>query len=49
MVLSRVAQAIENITDRNIKSNLTVASAILANLVISEEIIKSILRSDIMQ
>lgn len=49
IVLSRVAQAIEEITDRNVKSNLTAASAILANLVISEDIIKGILRSDIMQ
>jgi predicted transposase/invertase (TIGR01784 family) len=49
IVLNQVAQAIEEITDRNIKSNLTAASAILANLVIKENIIKSILRSDIMQ
>ncbi len=49
IVLNRVAQMIEEITDRKIKSNLTAASAILANLVIEEEIIKGILRSDIMQ
>lgn len=49
MVLGRVAQAIDEINDQNIKSNLTAASAILANLVVSEEIIKDILRSDIMQ
>jgi predicted transposase/invertase (TIGR01784 family) len=49
IVLNRVAQIIEEITDRSIKSNITAASAILANLVISEEIIKGILRSDIMQ
>ncbi|MBF2058071.1 MAG: Rpn family recombination-promoting nuclease/putative transposase [Cyanobacterium sp. T60_A2020_053] len=49
IVLSKVAQAIEEITDRNVKSNLTAACAILANLVISENIIKGILRSDIMQ
>ena len=49
IVLSQVAEVIEEIADRNIKSNLTAASAILANLVMSEEIIKGILRSDIMQ
>ena len=49
IVLNRVAQIIEEIADRSIKSNLTAASAILANLVIEEEIIRGILRSDIMQ
>ncbi|MGI0483751.1 Rpn family recombination-promoting nuclease/putative transposase, partial [Geminocystis sp. CENA526] len=49
MILSQVAQAIDRIVDRNVKSNLTAASAILANLVVSENIIKGILRSDIMQ
>jgi predicted transposase/invertase (TIGR01784 family) len=49
IVLNRVAQIIDEITDKSIKSNLTAASAILANLVMKEEIIKGILRSDIMQ
>jgi predicted transposase/invertase (TIGR01784 family) len=49
VILNQVAQIIEEVTDRNVKSNLTAASAILANLVISENIIKGILRSDIMQ
>jgi predicted transposase/invertase (TIGR01784 family) len=44
IVLNQVAQAIEDITDRSIKSNLTAASAILANLVIKENIIKNILQ-----
>ena len=49
IVLGRVAEVINEITDKNLKSNLTAATAILANLVISEEVIKSIFRSDIMQ
>jgi len=49
IVLSQVAQAIDKITNKNTKSNLMAASAILANLVMSEEIINVILRSDIMQ
>ena len=49
MILGRVAQAIEDIADRNIKSNLTAASAILAGLVMPKDIIQRIFRSDIMQ
>jgi predicted transposase/invertase (TIGR01784 family) len=49
MILGRVAQAIEDIADRNIKSNLTTASAILAGLVMPKDIIQRIFRSDIMQ
>ena len=49
IVLDRVAEVINEITDKNLKSNLTAATAILANLVISEEVIKSIFRSNMMQ
>ncbi|MBF2057011.1 MAG: Rpn family recombination-promoting nuclease/putative transposase [Cyanobacterium sp. T60_A2020_053] len=49
IVLNQVAGAIDEIMDRNTKSNLTAASAILANLVMEKNIINTILRSDIMQ
>ncbi len=47
--LSQVAQTIDKIEDVKIKSNLTASTAILAGLLLDEENISRILRSDIMR
>ena len=47
--LQAVAAQIETITDRNAQSNVTASAAILAGLVLKEEVIKRLLRRDIMR
>jgi predicted transposase/invertase (TIGR01784 family) len=48
-ILRQVAAKIDNIEGRTEKSNLTAATAILAGLVLSKEIIRSLLREEIMR
>jgi predicted transposase/invertase (TIGR01784 family) len=47
--LQNVAARIDNITDRRTQSNLTASVAILAGLVLNQEVIQRLLRRDIMQ
>ncbi len=47
--LLEVAAQIENISDRNIQNNVTASAALLAGLVLEEEVIKRLLRRDIMR
>lgn len=49
MILTQVAEVIEEITDQQVQSNLTAASAILAGLVLNQDTVKRILRSDVMR
>ncbi|OCQ91432.1 hypothetical protein BCD67_23770 [Oscillatoriales cyanobacterium USR001] len=49
MVFSQVAQAVEAIGDRQMQSNIAAASCVLAGLVLKNDVIKQILRSDIMR
>ncbi len=49
MVLSQVARAVESITNQQQQKNIAAASAILAGLVLKQDVIKKILRSDIMR
>lgn len=49
IVLTQIAQNIEQQNDKTIKSNLLAVSGILAGLVLNETTIKQILRSDIMR
>jgi hypothetical protein len=46
--LDKVATKIDNIKGRTEKSNLAVATAILAGLVLSKEITRNLLREEIM-
>ena len=48
-VLTQVAESIETIDDQKVKSNLTASTAILAGLLLNQENISKILRSDIMK
>lgn len=47
--LEEVAQVIEALTDTRIRSNVAASTAVLAGLVLDKELIKRILRSDIMR
>lgn len=47
--LEEVAQIIEALTDTRIRSNVAASTAVLAGLVLDKELIKRILRSDIMR
>ena len=49
IILNQVAQAVEEITDNNVKSNVLAASTILAGLILNDTLIKSFFRSDIMK
>ena len=49
MVLNRVKEGIEDIKDTRTQNSVTAASAILAGLVLKENVIKKILRRDIMR
>ncbi|WP_013320641.1 Rpn family recombination-promoting nuclease/putative transposase [Gloeothece verrucosa] len=49
MVLSRVAEVVNQITDKQVQSNLAAASGILAGLVLDKSLIKRFFRSDIMK
>lgn len=47
--LEEAAQVIEALTDTRIRSNVAASTAVLAGLVLDKELIKRILRSDIMR
>jgi predicted transposase YdaD len=47
--LQNVAARIDNIADRRTQSNITASTAILAGLVLNQEVIQRLLRRDIMQ
>ena len=47
--LHEVAAQIEKISDRNVQNNVTASAALLAGLVLEEEVIKRLLRRDIMR
>ncbi len=49
MVLTRVAQAVEAITNQQQQKNIAAASSILAGLVLKKDVIRKILRSEIMR
>jgi predicted transposase/invertase (TIGR01784 family) len=49
MVLTQVAQAVEAITDQQQQKNIAAASSILAGLVLKKDVIRKILRSEIMR
>lgn len=49
MVLTQVAQAVEAITDQQQQQNIAAASSILAGLVLKKDVIRKILRSEIMR
>lgn len=48
-VLQQVAQAIDQIADRRVQSNVAASTYILAGLTLEKEVIKRLLRRDIMQ
>ncbi|MBW4480613.1 MAG: Rpn family recombination-promoting nuclease/putative transposase [Tolypothrix brevis GSE-NOS-MK-07-07A] len=48
-VLNQVAEQINNITESRTQSNVAASTAILAGLVLNQEVIKRVLRSDIMR
>ncbi|MGK7887304.1 MAG: Rpn family recombination-promoting nuclease/putative transposase [Crocosphaera sp.] len=48
-ILRQISQQIENISDRREKSNLAASTSILADLVLSKDIIQRLLREDIMK
>jgi predicted transposase YdaD len=47
--LRQVARQIENITDQQLQSNVAASTAIISGIALSKEIIKRLLRSDIMK
>lgn len=47
--LEEVAQVIEAINDTRIRSNVAASTAVLAGLVLNKDVIKRILRSDMMR
>ena len=47
--LRQVARQIENITDKQVQSNVAASTAIISGIALSKEIIKRLLRSDIMK
>ena len=47
--LRQVARQIENITDKQLQSNVAASTAIISGIALSKEIIKRLLRSDIMK
>jgi len=47
--LQQVARQIEQIEDRRVQSNLAASTAVLAGIVLDKDLIKRLLRSDIMQ
>lgn len=47
--LRQVAEVLDTITDRRIKANLTTAASVFGGLVLKPEVIKTILRSEIMK
>lgn len=49
MLLNQVARKIEEIEDRKQKNNVAASTAVLAGLVLEQELVKRILRSDIMK
>lgn len=49
MVLTQVAKAVEAISDRQLQRNIAAASGILAGLVLKKDVIRKILRSEIMR
>ncbi|BAZ88336.1 Rpn family recombination-promoting nuclease/putative transposase [Dolichospermum compactum] len=49
MVLTQVAQAVEAINDQQQQKNIAAASSILAGLVLKKDVIRKILRSEIMR
>ncbi len=49
MVLTEVAKAVEAISDRQLQRNIAAASGILAGLVLKKDVIRKILRSEIMR
>lgn len=49
MVLTQVAEAVEAITDQRLQKNIAAASAILAGLLLQKDVIRRILRSEIMR
>lgn len=49
MILSQVAEVVNQITDKEIQSNLAAASGILAGLVLDKSLIKRFFRSEIMK
>jgi predicted transposase/invertase (TIGR01784 family) len=49
MVLTQVAQAVEAITNQQQQKNIAAASSILAGLVLKKDVIRKILRSEIMR
>jgi predicted transposase/invertase (TIGR01784 family) len=48
-ILQAVAEQIDNIPDRRMQNNLTASAAILAGLVLKEEVIQRLLRRDMMR
>ena len=48
-VLTQVSQKIEEIDDRRVRANIAAASAVLAGLVLEKQLIRTILRRDIMR
>ncbi|MEH2120504.1 hypothetical protein [Nostoc sp.] len=49
MVLTQVAKAVEAISDRQLQRNIAAASGILAGLVLKKDVIRKILRIEIMR
>jgi predicted transposase/invertase (TIGR01784 family) len=49
IILRKVAQSLETISDKNLRQNLTAATAVFGGLVIQPDIVKTILRSEIMR
>jgi predicted transposase/invertase (TIGR01784 family) len=49
MVLTQVAQAVEAITNQRLQKNIAAASGILAGLVLKQDVIRKIFRSEIMR
>ena len=47
--LMQVAEVLDTITDKRIKANLTTAASVFGGLVLKPDVIKTILRSEIMK
>ncbi|MGI0484895.1 hypothetical protein ACN4EK_05615 [Pantanalinema rosaneae CENA516] len=48
-MLQQVAQAIDQLDDRRVQSNLSASAYVLAGLILEKEVIRRILRRDLMQ
>ena len=49
IILRKVAEVLETIPDNNLRQNLTAATAVFGGLVVSPDIVKTILRSQFMK